>query len=65
VIIGGEGGGTLTGGLGLQVRALALSLFVRQRLTGFLAKERASDLDRLTDLIEAGRLMPSVDRTYR
>lgn len=64
VIVGGEFGGNLTGGLGRQVRALALSLFVRQRLTGFLCKERASDLQRLTDLIEAGTVTPTVDRAY-
>lgn len=63
VLVGG-GRGKLTGGMDRQVRALILSLFVRQRLTGFLAKERGSDLDRLTDLIEAGQLTPSVDRTY-
>jgi NADPH:quinone reductase-like Zn-dependent oxidoreductase len=37
---------------------------VRQRLTNFIAKQRASDLERLTDLIEAGKIMPSIDRTY-
>jgi NADPH:quinone reductase-like Zn-dependent oxidoreductase len=65
VIVGGEGRGSLTGGMDRQLRALALSLFVRQRLTGFIATERASDLERLTDLIEAGRVMPSVDRSYQ
>lgn len=47
-----------------QVRALVLSLFVRQRLTGLIPKERSSDLERLTDLIEAGTVTPSIDRTY-
>jgi NADPH:quinone reductase-like Zn-dependent oxidoreductase len=37
---------------------------VRQRLTTFVAKERASDLERLTELIESGHVMPSLDRTY-
>jgi NADPH:quinone reductase-like Zn-dependent oxidoreductase len=64
VLVGGEGRGKLTGGMDRQVRALVLSIFSRQRLTGFLAKERASDLERLTDLIEAGQLTPSVDSTY-
>ena len=64
VIVGGEGRGKLTGGMDRQLRARALSLLVRQRLTGFLAKERATDLERLTDLIEAGRLIPSVGGTY-
>jgi NADPH:quinone reductase-like Zn-dependent oxidoreductase len=30
----------------------------------FAAKERASDLERLTDLIEAGKATPSIDTTY-
>ena len=28
------------------------------------SKERASDLERLTTLIEAGKVAPSIDRTY-
>jgi NADPH:quinone reductase-like Zn-dependent oxidoreductase len=64
VLVGGEQGGSLTGGMDRQVRALVLSLFVRQRLTGLIPKERSSDLERLTDLIEAGTVTPSIDRTY-
>ena len=47
-----------------QLRALALSPFLRQRLTMLICKERAVDLENLTDLIEAGTLTPTVDRTY-
>jgi NADPH:quinone reductase-like Zn-dependent oxidoreductase len=64
VIVGGEQGGRLTGGLDRQFRAVALSLFVRQRLTFFVSKERGSDLERLTEFIEAGKLTPSLDRTF-
>jgi NADPH:quinone reductase-like Zn-dependent oxidoreductase len=64
VIVGGENDGRLTGGLDRQFRAVALSVFVRQRLTFFVSKERASDLERLTEFIEAGSLTPSIDRTY-
>jgi NADPH:quinone reductase-like Zn-dependent oxidoreductase len=64
VLVGGEDGGNLTGGMNRQLRALLLSPFVGQRLAWFIAKERASDLDRLTDLIEAGQVTPSIDRTY-
>jgi NADPH:quinone reductase-like Zn-dependent oxidoreductase len=64
VLVGGEEGGSLTGGMGRQLRASALSLFVRQRLTTVLCKERSADLERITELIEAGQLTPSVDRTY-
>jgi NADPH:quinone reductase-like Zn-dependent oxidoreductase len=64
VLVGGEEGGRLTGGMGRQLRARALSLFVRQQLTSVMCKERSADLERLTELIEAGNLTPSVDRTY-
>jgi len=64
VIVGGEQGGRLTGGLDRQFRAAALSLFVRQRLTFFVSKERGSDLERLTEFIEAGKLMPSIDEIF-
>jgi NADPH:quinone reductase-like Zn-dependent oxidoreductase len=63
VIVGGEGGGSWTGGMDRQLRALALSPFVRQRFTMFIAKQRASDLERLTGLIESGGVTPSIDRT--
>jgi NADPH:quinone reductase-like Zn-dependent oxidoreductase len=64
VFVGGEHAGSLTG-MGRQLRgALLVSPFVRQRLALFLAKERASDLEQLAELIEAGKVMPSLDRSY-
>jgi NADPH:quinone reductase-like Zn-dependent oxidoreductase len=63
VFVGGEGGGSLTG-MGRQLRGALLSMFLRQRLSLFVAKERARDLERLTTMIEAGTVAPSVDRTY-
>jgi len=64
VIVGGEEGGRWTGGFGRSLRAPLLSPFVRQRLAMLASKERASDLERLAPLIEAGKVTPSVDRTY-
>ncbi len=64
VIVGGEEGGSLTGGMGRQLRARGLSLLVRQRLTSVMCKERSADLERLAEFIEDGKLTPSVDRTY-
>ena len=64
VIVGGEEGGDFSGGMNRPLRAVALSPLVRQRLTMFIAKERSSDLERLTALIEAGTVTPSIDRTY-
>jgi NADPH:quinone reductase-like Zn-dependent oxidoreductase len=63
VIVGGENGGKVTGGFGRSLRAVALSPFGRQRLTMLASKERASDLESLTELIEAGRLTPSLERS--
>jgi NADPH:quinone reductase-like Zn-dependent oxidoreductase len=64
VLVGGEDGGNLTGGMNRSLRALVLSPFVGHRLAWLVAKVRASDLERLTDLIEAGQVTPSIDRTY-
>ena len=64
VLVGGEGGGRWTGGMGRQLRAVALSPFVRQRLTMKTPKEHYTDLERLTQLIEAGDLTPTIDKVY-
>lgn len=63
VITGGEEGGNWTG-MDRQMRALALSPFLRQRLTTFVGRERAVDLERLTELIDAGTVTPRIDRTF-
>jgi len=65
VIVGGESKGDLTGGIDRQLRALFLTPFIGQRLTGLAAKERASDLEVLADHITAGTVTPSIDRTYQ
>jgi NADPH:quinone reductase-like Zn-dependent oxidoreductase len=64
VIVGGEEGGDFSGGMNRQLRALALTPFVRQRLTMFIATPGAGELERLTDLVEAGTVTPSIDRTF-
>jgi len=64
VVTGGEEGGSLTGGMNRQLGFVIVSLFIRQRLTMFINKESGSNLERLTELIEAGKVMPSIDRTY-
>ncbi len=60
VMVGGEEGGSVTGGIGRQLRGRVVSMFSRQRLTGLLCKERSSDLEYLAELIAAGQLTPSV-----
>lgn len=63
VFVGGEDAGALIG-MGRQLRGVLLSVFLRQRLALLVTQERASDYDRLTDLIESGQVIPSIDRTY-
>jgi len=65
VLVGGEGGGDWTGGtIGRQLRARLASLLSSQRLTSVIAKERASDYERLAVFLESGQVVPSVDRAY-
>ena len=63
VLVGGEDAGRITG-MSRQLRALVVSVFVRQRLTMRVPKESASDLERLSALIETGQVTPSVGATY-
>lgn len=63
VFVGGEHGGNLTG-MSRQLRGALLSTVVKQRLVLFLARERAADYERLTKLIEAHQLAPTLERTY-
>ena len=64
VLIGGEGGGRWVGGFDRQLRAVALSPFVRQRLRMLISTEDNADLRALRDLLEAGTVVPLIDRTY-
>ena len=50
--------------MGRQLRALALSPFVGQRLTMLGPKEHYTVLERLSELIDEGQLVPVVEQTY-
>jgi NADPH:quinone reductase-like Zn-dependent oxidoreductase len=64
VIMGGEKAGRWLGGSDRQLRAMALSPFVGQKLGTFLAAQNAPDLTTLAELVEAGKVTPVIDRTY-
>ena len=65
VLVGGEGGGRWIGGaMGRSLRALVLSPFVSHNLRMVVATTKAADLQILTELIEANKVTPVIDRTY-
>ena len=63
MIVGAEDAGNWLG-VRRQLRAAALSPFVRQKLGFFISKERRQDLEELRRLLEAGTIRPVVDRTF-
>jgi NADPH:quinone reductase-like Zn-dependent oxidoreductase len=64
VVVGSETGGRWLGGFDRSLRAPLLSLFVGQRLRALVNSENAADLVALTELIEAGKVTPAVERSY-
>lgn len=64
VIVGGEGGNRITGGVGRQLRAIVLSPFVQQRLTTFISGAHHSIIERLAAHIESGAVTPAVHARF-
>jgi len=64
VIVGGEEGGRWLSGIDRQLRALLLSPLVSKNLRPMLAAFGSDDLERLKDFIEAGEVMPVIERTF-
>jgi NADPH:quinone reductase-like Zn-dependent oxidoreductase len=42
-----------------------LTPLVKQRLVGLFAKANAADLEYVRELVEAGKVTPVIDRTFR
>ncbi len=64
VMVGGETGGRWLGGMDRMLRAHLLFPLVSQKLGTFIASENAEDLEALRVLIESGKIVPAIDRTY-
>jgi NADPH:quinone reductase-like Zn-dependent oxidoreductase len=64
VIVGSEVRGRWMGGFDRNLRAVAWSRFVGQRLRMLSSTPRRDDLQTLTELIEAGKVTPLIDRAY-
>ncbi|MCJ7521278.1 MAG: NAD(P)-dependent alcohol dehydrogenase [Dehalococcoidia bacterium] len=52
------------GGMRYVIKAYVLSAFMRQHASPFLSVPNAEDLLYIKELIEAGKVMPVIDRTY-
>jgi NADPH:quinone reductase-like Zn-dependent oxidoreductase len=64
VIVGGEGGGKITGGFERAMAAPLASLFSGQKFKGLVTKENYRDLEALATLFDAGRIKPAVEKVY-
>jgi NADPH:quinone reductase-like Zn-dependent oxidoreductase len=63
VLAGGEGGGRWLG-MGRVIRAKAMSPFVGQKMTNFLARPKATDLTALKGFIEADKIKPVIGSRF-
>ena len=64
VIVGGEGGDRLTGGIGRQLRAALLSPFVKQRLTFFMSSESLEHIEGLAEHLAGGTVAAAVGQEF-
>jgi NADPH:quinone reductase-like Zn-dependent oxidoreductase len=64
VLVSGESDGHWIGPVARIIRALLLSPFVSQKMASFTVKPNSTDLQTLKELIEAGKVMPVIDRTH-
>jgi NADPH:quinone reductase-like Zn-dependent oxidoreductase len=63
VVVGGKPGNWI-GPLAGMAKVLALGPFVRQKLTGMLARINAADLEVLCSMLASGAVRPVLDRAY-
>jgi len=61
VIVGGEGGGEMLGGLERNLQAGFAGFGSRQRVRALVARDRVADLEHLAGLVGAGRLLVPIE----
>ena len=64
VLNGGGSPGRVVGAVGSIVRAVVINALVRERLRLVPHEQKRENLLTLTELIQAGKLAPVLDRTY-
>jgi NADPH:quinone reductase-like Zn-dependent oxidoreductase len=60
----GEPRGRVFGPVGRMIKVGVLSKVSRQRMVSFVMKAKREDLEAMTELIEAGKVTPVIDRTF-
>jgi NADPH:quinone reductase-like Zn-dependent oxidoreductase len=65
LFVGGPGSGSMLRSMGVVFRALAQSPFVSQNFRIVPARATKDDLNVLREFLEAGKIKPVIDRTYR
>jgi NADPH:quinone reductase-like Zn-dependent oxidoreductase len=64
VIVGGEGGGRVTGGFLRSMLAGVASLPFRQKVVGLVSVTTVRDLEAIGDLLASGAVKPAIDEVY-
>jgi NADPH:quinone reductase-like Zn-dependent oxidoreductase len=64
VIVGGEGGGRFTGGVGRAMTAALRAIGSNQKLRGLVSATSAADLATLAELVDAGSVTPVIDGSH-
>jgi NADPH:quinone reductase-like Zn-dependent oxidoreductase len=64
LVLGSGTGGRVLGPLGRMLGAVIQGAFTTQRFAPLASSPRSADLDVLRELIDAGTLMVSIDKTY-
>lgn len=64
VIVGGEGGDRLTGGIGRQLRASMISPFIKQRLAFFISTESLESIELLAKHLGDRSVVPAIGQHF-
>ncbi|MGD8167058.1 NAD(P)-dependent alcohol dehydrogenase [Herbiconiux sp. P16] len=64
VLVGGENGGPVLGGMERMLGATVLNVFTGQRLRGLISRENAADFEALAVAVTSGAIVPAIDTVY-
>lgn len=64
VIVGGDQGGPVLGGMQRNLAVLVINPFVRQRLSAVVAGERGEDMATMAAFVDEGTVRPAISKVY-